>query len=245
MARTLASLVLLACAVSVRCSPHLTVYAYYDPICKNCNEWMRTQFEPTWKDPEFRPLFGSAVEIKLMPLYAFGSDDDKDYVQKVNCAKREMEPDEFVEMALCAESAVFHTAEKAAVLDNCVPEKNREIVKACAADAELGGLFQKQILSDSPEEFHHVPWVGADGKQETLAHHDFKAFLCSRVSEKDRPSSCPESVESDDSEVEGCGMGGGTICLGARPNLGKLRLHRNAKVYEGMPECAEMIEMKD
>lgn len=190
---------------------------FLDTSCPDCGTWVLEQLQPLWKDPEFKPLFGTSINIKVW-AWQYNRDDDTTTRMNllVNCGSKKLNNTQYIDSLICWENKLKGGSATQSQIYECLGDEDsstRSQVLECTKDENLVAGISKSVEDNQPTALNWVPWMDVDGKRSTDAEEDFKSFICGKLADDEKPSSCAEAGKKHNAHKHGCGGEGSSPCM--------------------------------
>jgi len=198
-------------------NPHapLSMAIHLDTTCGTCHDWLLDQFEPLWKDQEFREAMTKSFNITFWAHTITRHSQTFTLNMALDCAAKHFSQVDFVNTLLSWESQIEpwrlttdssddeggsgpldRSIEEVLVkeddlLNSSVPKRHgfdgAALVKNCLA-TEMN-VTQKWVIQNTPADLQAVPVVYIDNVPQPGALENLRGFLCGQMG-SEAPASC-------------------------------------------------------
>lgn len=184
----------------------------FDTTCSDCQEWMRGQFLPIWKDPSFHDVLADAYEFRFLAHSVTKHEQGPHLNQVVNCASAHLALEDFLSAMGCWEGNVEawapvpgsdrfeqHMVDIDDVMSRCMPSHSMARLKECSESDAEGRSLRSKVRSSIPSNFNEVPWLTINGTEFSMFGGDnagiyhLKETLCQQWQASALPSNCTQT----------------------------------------------------
>jgi len=195
----------------------VVIHGFIESMCTDCKKWMNLQVQPVLADPALMKLvdidlaaFGNANYIGIEPHCQHGG-KECDANQAMNCAKNMMTNNmESVNFSICMMNSLDDVKVKDDMMkavQTCGGSIGRAIGSCMySTDGQLLTAFAAQSTLATKNTYS--PWVVVDGAHAPEAETNLKDYICRKLPQSSRPSSCKAASllrnDGEDDDVFGC-----------------------------------------